>query len=79
MSQKVLKKEIITITTTKIYYLNGREIAKRTKTKNSESNTTIMMCPAELERKTIKPTNRNAIFFIQNHDFFVRKDLTRKK
>ncbi|CBY25141.1 unnamed protein product [Oikopleura dioica] len=45
MSQKVLKKEIIT------------EIAKRTKTKNSESNTTIMMSPAELERKTIKPTN----------------------
>jgi len=56
-SQKVLKKEIITITTTKIYYLNGREIAKRIKTKNSESNTTIMMSPAELERKTIKPTN----------------------
>ena len=60
---KVLKKEIITITTTKIYYLNGKEICKRTKTKSSESNTTIMMTPAELERKTTKPTNRNGLFY----------------
>ena len=55
---EVVRKEIIEIRTTKIFYVKEKKVAERTKVKIHEHSATIKMTQAELDRKTSKAESR---------------------